>query len=160
MSGRDILDTLRAARSVRQLTIAFRIAKLLEVLLHDVLQGPKPQADCQAVGQSTEKRFRALMADRDEKKRARMKVVNLAPCPRCGSTPEFIERDLPTGTHASCRFVCTNAECGFRGPGIAQHLGLPGSRELHREWGRTNAAKEWNLSAKSCASSGSKAVEF
>lgn len=62
-------------------------------------------------------------------------VADLALCPCCGSAPEFLERDLPTGTHASCKFVCTNAECGFRGPGIAQRLGGPGGRELHRAGG-------------------------
>lgn len=76
-----------------------------------------------------------------------IEVVALAPCPRCGSTPKFIERDLPTGTHTSCKFVCARAECGFRSPGVAQRLDLLGNRELHREWGRANAAKEWNLRA-------------
>jgi hypothetical protein len=76
-----------------------------------------------------------------------IEVVDLAPCPRCGGAPEFTERDLPTGTHASCKFVCPSVECGFRAPGVAQRLDLPGSRELHREWGRANAAREWNLCA-------------
>ena len=69
-----------------------------------------------------------------------MEVVDPAPCPRCGSNPEFMERVLPTGTHASCKFVCASATCGFRGPGVMQRIDLPGSRA----WGRTNAAKEWN----------------
>lgn len=80
-----------------------------------------------------------------------IEVVSLEPCPRCGSAPKFIERDLPTGTHVSCKFVCASDKCGFRGPGIAQHLDLFGSHELHREWGRINAAKEWNLCAASAA---------
>ena len=70
-----------------------------------------------------------------------IEVVELAPCPRCGGTPDFIARE--TGTHTSCKFVCS--ECGFRGPGIAQRLDSSGSHELHRAWARTNAAKEWNL---------------
>ena len=79
-----------------------------------------------------------------------VEIIDLAPCPRCGGAPEFIERELPTGLHMSCRFVCAS-KCGFRSPGVAQRLDLPGSRELHRAWGRTNAAKEWNLSASSIA---------
>ena len=49
-----------------------------------------------------------------------IEVVDMAPCPHCGGGPEFIERDLPTGTHASCKFVCTNAECPTSMPGIAR----------------------------------------
>lgn len=79
-------------------------------------------------------------------------VDEIAPCPRCGSDPVFVERDLPTGTHASCKFVCASAQCGFRGPGVAQRLDLPGSREIHRAWGRANAAKEWNLCVATSAS--------
>ena len=75
-----------------------------------------------------------------------IEIVEMAPCPRCGGTPEFVERELATGTHISCKFVCAS-KCGFRSPGVAQRLDLSGSSELHRAWGRTNAAKEWNLSA-------------
>lgn len=75
-----------------------------------------------------------------------IEIVELAPCPRCGGAPEFTARVLPTGTHVSCKFMCA-AQCGFRSPGVAQRLDLPGSHELHLAWGRTNAAKEWNLSA-------------
>jgi hypothetical protein len=75
-----------------------------------------------------------------------LEIVELAPCPLCGGAPEFIERELPTGLHMSCKFVCAT-KCGFRSPGVAQRLDLPGSRDLHRAWGRTNAAKQWNLSA-------------
>jgi predicted RNA-binding Zn-ribbon protein involved in translation (DUF1610 family) len=78
-----------------------------------------------------------------------IEVDELAPCPRCGSEPKFIERNLPTGTHASCKFVCASSKCGFRGPGVAQRIDLSGNRELHRTWGRVNAAKEWNLCATS-----------
>lgn len=70
-------------------------------------------------------------------------VDALALCPHCDNAPEFTERVLPTGTHVSCRFMCS--KCGFRGPGVAQRLDLPG---LHHEWGRANAAKEWNLRAR------------
>ena len=81
-----------------------------------------------------------------------IEVVTLAPCPRCGSAPEFIERALPTGTHVSCKVVCASVKCGFRGPGIAQRLVRSGSRELHHEWACANAAKEWNLCAASATS--------
>lgn len=77
-------------------------------------------------------------------------IVELSPCPRCGGAPDFIERLLPTGTHMSCKFVCVEG-CGFRSPGVAQRLDLPGSHELHQLWGRINAAKEWNVAASSVA---------
>lgn len=76
-----------------------------------------------------------------------IEVDVLEPCPRCGGTPEFIARVLPTGMHVSCKFICPSVECGFRGPGVVQRLDFPGSYDLHWEWGRANAAKEWNLCA-------------
>jgi hypothetical protein len=81
-----------------------------------------------------------------------IEVADLAPCPRCGSAPKFTERDLPTGTHVSCKFVCPSTACGFRAPGVAQRVDPIGSRELHRGWGRVNAAKEWNLCAATAVS--------